>query len=310
MRKIIIIVAVLFKYLRGEAHYQFLNLFNQLLIEFPSVQNIVSMFYPEFVDLLVQEKQTVDMQKSSDYTQRIADADHRDDRLITGIRDTVSAALHHFDPAVVAAAQSLSLRLKTFGQFQAKSYEEEAAAIDILIGDLRLPEYSSKVTLLGLDPWVNELAEAVADFEELLKKRNIEQSVKPKERLRNIRNKIEPLYRDMVGHINSAATLDTAGTYTVFIDRLNTQITYFNDHNRHPAPKNIRTAKVDAIPVQKFTGKAITPIPKVYLGDVELVFAKDFTLIYKNNVEKGVAEMGIVGKGNYAGKKIVTFNIS
>jgi hypothetical protein len=310
MRKVIIIITILFRYLRGEAHYQFLNLFNQLLIEFPSVQNIVSMFYPEFVDLLSQEKQIVDMQKSSDYTQRIADADHRDDRLITGIRETVNAALHHFDPAVVAAAQSLSLRFKAFGQFQAKSYEEEAAAIDILIGDLRTTEYAPKVTLLGLDPWVNELAEAVADFEELLKKRNIEQSGKPKQRLRTVRNQIEPLYKDMVTHINSAVTLDTTNMYTVFIDRLNTQITYFNDHNHHPAPKNIRTAIVDAIPVQKFTGKAITPIPKVYVEGVELSFAKDFTLIYKNNVEKGVAEMGIVGKGNYAGKKTVTFNIS
>jgi hypothetical protein len=108
------------------------------------------MFYTDFVNLLAQEKQIVDMQKSSDYTQRIADADHRDDRLITGIRETVNAALHHFDPAVVAAAQSLSLRLKAFGQFQAKSYEEEAA-INILIGDLRTAEYAPKVTLLGLD---------------------------------------------------------------------------------------------------------------------------------------------------------------
>jgi hypothetical protein len=67
---------------------------------------------------------------------------------------------------------------------------------------------------------------------------------------------------------------------------------------------------VDAIPVQEFTGKAITPIPVVHVGDVELSFAKDFTLTYKNNIEKGVAEMGIVGKGNYAGKKTVTFNIN
>jgi hypothetical protein len=29
MRKVIVIIAILFRYLRGEAHYQFLNLFNQ-----------------------------------------------------------------------------------------------------------------------------------------------------------------------------------------------------------------------------------------------------------------------------------------
>jgi 3-methyladenine DNA glycosylase AlkD len=306
MKKIITIV---FSYLRGEAHYQFLNLYNLLLIEFPAIKNLVSVFYDEFAGLLAQEKQIVDAQKSSDYTQQIADADHRDDRLITGIRETVSAALHHFDPAVVTAAQSLWLRLKTFGEIQAKSYEEEAAAINILTDDLRSAEYASKVELLGLTPWVNELVEAVAGFEELLNLRNIENAAKPKQRLRDTRKQIETVYRNMINHINAAAILDTTDTYTEFINRLNTQITYFNDHNHHTAPKNIRTANVDVIVVQQFSGKAITPIPTVHLDGVELVFAKDFNLTYKNNIQPGVAEMNIVGKGNYAGKKNVTFNI-
>jgi hypothetical protein len=303
------IVTIIFSYLRGEMHYQFMNLFNLLLIEFSAVMRLVSVYYDEFVDLLAQEKKIVDAQKSSDYTQQIADADHRDDRLITGIRETVNAALHHFDPVIVAAAQSLWLRLKTFGEIQAKSYEEEAAAINILVEDLQSAEYASKVELLGLTPWINELAEAVADFEELLKQRIIEQSDKPKQRLRNIRKQIETVYRNMIDHINSAATLDTTDTYTEFINRLNTQINYFNDHNHHPAPKNIRTAIVDVIPVQQFTGKAITPVPTVHLGEEELFFAKDFNLTYKNNIQRGVAEAGITGKGNYAGKKTVTFNI-
>jgi hypothetical protein len=304
-----IILSIMFKYLRGEAHYQFLNLFDGLLTDFPAAKNITAELYPEFAGLLAQEKQIVDAQKSSDYTQQIADADHRDDRLITGIRETVNAARHHFDPAIVAAAQSLSLRLKAFGDIQAKSYEEEAAAINILLGDLQSPEYASKVALLSLTTWVTELAEAVADFEYLLKQRNVETADKPQQRLRDIRKKIELLYRSMVNRIESAAVLDTADTYTEFIKRLNAQITYFNDHNHHPAPKNIRTAVVDAIPIQAYTGKAVTPIPAIHLEGVELFFAKDFTLTYKNNIERGVAEIGIKGKGNYAGKKTVTFNI-
>ncbi|MDR1666537.1 MAG: DUF6261 family protein [Bacteroidales bacterium] len=303
------IISIFFRYLRGEAHYQYLTLFHELLLEFPAVQNIVAAFYGEFTGLLAQEKQIVDAQKSSDYTRQIADADHRDDRLVTGIRETVSAALHHFDPAVTAAAQSLWLRLKTFGEIQAKSYEEEAAAIDILLDDLQTPEYAPKVSLLALDAWVNELREAVADFKRLLKQRNEEQAGKPPQRLRDVRRQIETVYHSMTTHINSAATLDTTDAYTLFIHRLNTQITYFNDHNHHPAPKNIRTAGVDTIPVQQYTGKAITPIPTVHMDDVELFFAKDFTLTYKNNVQRGVAEVRITGKGNYAGSKNITFNI-
>jgi hypothetical protein len=286
-----------------------LTLFNQLLNEFPAVLSIVMQFYDEFTGLLAQEKKIVDAQKSSDYTQQITDADHRDDRLIVGIRDTVNAALHHFDPAVVAAAHSLSLRLKTFGDIQAKSYEEEAAAIDILLGDLQSAEFAPKVALVGLTPWINELTEAVAEFERLLDLRNTEQADRPHQRLREVRRQIEAVYRNMVTHIQSAATLDTADTYTEFINRLNARITYFNDHNHHPAPQSIRTADVEAIPDQAYTGKAITPIPTVHLGDKELVFARDFTLTYKNNTQPGVAEVHIVGKGNYAGRKIVTFRI-
>jgi hypothetical protein len=303
------IIPILFRYLRGEAHYQFLTLYNQLLTEFPSVQSVVSVFYNEFIDLLGQEKQIVDRQRSSEYTKQIAETDHFNDRLITGIRETVDAALHHFDPNIVATAQSVYLRLKTFGEIQSKSYEEEAAAIGILLDDLKSPEFSGKTAILGLDPWITELTSTLEHFNELLRSRNVEQADKPQQRLREIRKKIEIVYHNMITHINSAAILDPSGMYIEFINRLNTQITYFNDHNHHPAPISIRTANVDVIPIQPYTGEAITPIPVVFMGDKQLFFAKDFNLTYKNNIQCGVAEVNITGKGVYGGRKKVTFNI-
>ncbi|MDR0686797.1 MAG: hypothetical protein LBF79_05020 [Dysgonamonadaceae bacterium] len=66
--KIVLIISILFKYLRGEAHYRFLSLFNQLLNEFPAVKSVVTSFYAEFTSLLTQEKEIIDVQKSSDYT--------------------------------------------------------------------------------------------------------------------------------------------------------------------------------------------------------------------------------------------------
>jgi hypothetical protein len=298
-----------FNYLRGEAHYQYLTLFKGLLDEFPAARNTAASFYTDLVSLLAQEKQVVDRQKSSDYTQQITDADHRDDRLITGIRDTVDAAMHHFNPAIVAAATSLNLRLKAFGEIQAKSYEEEVTAIDILLDDLQSPEYAPKVSLVGLAPWLSELRLAVDDFKRLLKLRNVEGAGKPPERLREIREQIEIVYRNIIDRIHSAATLDTTNAFAEFIKRLNVQVAYFNDHNHHPAPINLRTADVDLIALQIYTGQAVTPIPVVHLSGKLLSFAKDFTLTYKNNVNPGVAEVSIAGKGNYGGHKVITFNI-
>jgi hypothetical protein len=113
----------------------------------------------------------------------------------------------------------------------------------------------------------------------------------------------------MIGRIASADTLDETGIYTEFINELNVQVDYFNDHNHHPAPKDLKTADVEPVSVQQYTGKPVTPIPVVYLDGQELSFAKHFTLTYKNNVNRGVAEISILGKGEYRGRKTVTFNI-
>jgi hypothetical protein len=68
-------------------------------------------------------------------------------------------------------------------------------------------------------------------------------------------------------------------------------------------PKN-RNTQCISVP-----GEAITPIPVVFMGDKRLFFAKDFNLTYKNNIQCGVAEVNITGKGIYGGRKLVTFNI-
>ncbi|MDR3236031.1 MAG: hypothetical protein LBT48_04805 [Prevotellaceae bacterium] len=43
---------------------------------------------------------------------------------------------------------------------------------------------------------------------------------------------------------------------------------------------------------------------------VELVFAKDFDVTYKNNTDVGTADLTIHGKGAYKGQKLTTFNIA
>lgn len=303
------ISSIQFWYLRAEAHFQFLDLFSQTISDFPVVNDVIGPFTGEFHDLLWKERDLVDASKASDYTQQIADADHRNDQLITGIKETIAAGLHHFDHNVAEAAQSLSLRMRAFGEVQAKSYEEELTAAELLIAAFRSPEYAAKVETVGLTVWVNQLDSSVQSFRQLLELRNAETAGKPQQRLRELRKQIEVVYHHMIERLNSAANLDETGKYNDFINLVNTRITYFNDHNHHPAPKSIRTADVEHITPRPYTGKAVTPIPRVYFNGEELFFAKDFTLTYKDNVKPGVAEVNITGKGNFGGKRIVTFNI-
>jgi hypothetical protein len=309
------ILTVHLHFFRNEAHYEFMVVFSTLVRQYAAVQAVVAALFAAFSALLEQERQLVDAMQKSDYTQQIFDADQRVDRCITGMRAVINGALHHFDPAVVAAAQSLYNRFQIFGNITQKTYEEETAAVNLLVAELDSAAYSSKVMLVGLTSWVAELRDAEAAFDLLLNRRNDETAHKPQRRLRDIRHEIDSCYHGLVARISAAATMDDAGAYDEFITKLNADIAYFNEHSHHHAKHDLQHAAVDEIPGQPFAGKPTTPIPTVRYTDskgaaVELAFAKDFTLTYKDNNRVGTAEVIIHGKGAYKGKKAVTFNIT
>lgn len=58
-----------------------------------------------------------------------------------------------------------------------------------------------------------------------------------------------------------------------------------------------------------YTGEAIMPKPVLFIGDTELVEGTDYTIVYENNIDAGVATMTITGTGNYAGNRQETFDI-
>jgi hypothetical protein len=234
------------------------------------------------------------------------------------MRGVTFAALHHFDPTTVDAAQSLLNRLDAFGRITRKSYEEEILNVNLLISDLLSAEYSAKATLVGLSPWIQELQNAESDFEHLIEQRNVETSQKPQGRIRNIRLELDTVYHRIVDRIDAAATLeDGASMYDDFIAELNARITYFNHHTHQQARKDISVGDacvIETLSDQTYTGKAVTPLPHVFYREedkptLELVFAKDFFVTYKNNVDVGMADLVIHGKGAYKGQKKTTFNI-
>jgi hypothetical protein len=312
------IKTIVFSYMRAEAHYEFLIVFRNLLQKFPAVQAVVAAMYNAFIALLQKEEALLNAMRKSDYTEQIADADQRVDRVITGMRELIASALHHFDPTVVAAAKSLYNRFQAFGDIAKKSYEEETAVVNLLITDLNSADYVSKVNLVGLASWLDELQAAETAFEQLLDERNVERSQKPEGRLKDVHKETEAAYHQMTDRINAGSTLDDLGIYPEFIAQLNVEITYFNEHNHRSAKKDISVADhcvVEPVAMQTYTGKAVTPVPAAHYREeskptVELVFAKDFEVTYKNNIEVGTADLTLHGKGGYKGTKTVTFNIA
>jgi hypothetical protein len=310
------IKAIYFSLLRNEAHYEFLWIFNHLVDEFSAVKTLLVKLYNAFVALLATEKKLLDAARFSALTKQIADADHRVDRAVSSLKAIVNASRYSTDPNEEEAARVLYIRLREFGNIRGKAYEEESAAVQVLIDDLDTT-YDAQVTLLAIRGWVIELTEAESVFTQLYLQRGDETAVRPQERMVDIRREIEAVYHNMVTLIDASAIVDTTGAYDDFIAKLNVQVEYFNEHNHHHAHKNLSVGDhcvIEPITTQAFTKKAVTPIPHAYWREddkptVELVFAKDFSVTYKNNVKEGMAEVTLHGKGDYKGQKTATFNI-
>jgi hypothetical protein len=302
-----------FSKLRNEAHYEFLLVVYHLLDGFPEVKNLIGALYAAFLDLLQLEKKLLDAARLSIYTQKLADLDLRIDRDVSGIKAAVNAALYSLTPAVVEAAHQLQARLKEFGDIKTKSYEEESAAIEVLLNDF-MGAYSSQATLLGLTSWIADLQAAESEFAALFSQRNAELSNRPKERLKDVRRQIEQLYYQITGVVDANIVLNGEATCGEFVRQLNEQVKYFNEHSHHQTKHDLAPAAVDSIADQLLDNGAATPIPVVHLTNdkgvtVKLIFAKDFTLTYKDNNRVGTASVIIHGKGAYKGTKMVSFNI-
>lgn len=72
----------------------------------------------------------------------------------------------------------------------------------------------------------------------------------------------------------------------------------------------ISKVSIKGVSAKTYTGKAITQKPKITYGSLTLTKGKDYTISYSNNKAVGKAKVTITGKGNFSGKKTVTFKIN
>ncbi|MDR0667019.1 MAG: DUF6261 family protein [Prevotellaceae bacterium] len=83
--------------------------------------------------------------------------------------------------------------------------------------------------------------------------------------------------------------------------------------SRLPTPLNSVYTSVAPIAEQHYTGRHLTPLPRVFYqsGDMlrELAFSVDFTVTYRNNINIGEAKLSVHGKGKYIGRYDTTFHI-
>ncbi|MDO4404908.1 MAG: hypothetical protein Q4C09_07710 [Atopobiaceae bacterium] len=70
-----------------------------------------------------------------------------------------------------------------------------------------------------------------------------------------------------------------------------------------------KDAIINPIERQAYTGSVVTPRPVVTIYGTKLTEGSDYTLSYRNNVNKGTATVTITGKGRVNGTKTLNFSI-
>jgi hypothetical protein len=274
-------------------------------------------------DKVSQEESIYKWNRRSEYTVKKAEADSARDSIYSGIVSLVRTNLRHFDPAIRDSAKHVYNLLENYGDLINADYDAETASINSIVTRLNSADYILAVQALGIGPWLVELANQNALFRSYVDDAVKEQVNRSSITFRQARRETDETLRRVTTRVNSLIDLNGIETYAAFVEKFNVNTNHYNNllrehYGRIHAKTDIAQANIAPIDVQQYSGKPIYVIPTVTLRKVnkddsetviELVFSEDFTVAYKNNVERGTATLIIKGIDKYAGEIITTFNI-
>lgn len=160
----------------------------------------IQQLFTIFEQLYQEEDECVVIVQKSVYTQQITDANVRRNTTFRGLADSVNTALKHFNPDIVESARRLKILFDTYGNIAQLSSDAETSTIYNLIQELQ-GKYAGDAAKIGINDWIDELQSNNNTYIELLQIRTIETSQKTKGTLREIRPKIDELYRKITQSI-------------------------------------------------------------------------------------------------------------
>jgi hypothetical protein len=252
-----------------------------------------------------------------------AEIDHERDTLYASFLRFVHAHRTNFDPFLQDNAKHVYNLLQSYGDVIHKDYDGETNALRDIIFQLRSEKYIDASRSLGLLPWIDKIEEVNKLFESHAKSVQEEILEKPAISLVQARLETDKALRKLINRVNALIELEPNEQTQTLAKEFNTLVNHYNNivnehYGRLHAKIDISSAEIENILPQPFTGKSVFVIPAIKLHlkkqdetlkTIELVFTKDFTVAYKNNIERGTATLTIQGIGKYTGEIITTFNI-
>jgi hypothetical protein len=249
--------------------------------------------------------------RASELTPQIVELDKKRDAVFSEIKRTVKTAQKSSTPATAAAGNTVMDVLHPFWHIDAEPLASQTAQISLLLSRCGSAEVLPAITTLGIGNLMGALTIANGNLKSLYNTRLDEMSALEGPSATDAAKDVVAAYDDFCVAVEvTLSALPTTNLQLVFDDMNGIRRKYIS---KVPTPLTDKRTSVAPIPEQVYTGRHLTPLPRAFYQDgdklIELVFAQDFTVTYRNNVEVGEAKLYLHGKGKYTGTYDTTFHI-
>ncbi len=215
------------------------NLKNAHLMDFFEVMNIVATFLEKeeveklklkavataFTDSLAVLEQALTQARKTGITKHLLEVDKERDAIFTGFKMVVKGMEYFPDETIADSATALVDVVKKYGKkVQRLPQREETAVLKNLIDDLQSATYKEQVAKVGVNTWVEKLAEVNTEFEKLYTERTEKEATfvvgLAKEERENMQNAFERLCRT----IEAYGIIEGEEPYKPLADKINTEV--------------------------------------------------------------------------------------
>jgi hypothetical protein len=207
--------------MRNEQHVTYFEMADALFGKYPTGVPAITSLYETFRSHCATEVSLLDTIQNSPFTKKIEQADRERDEISGGLAAFVQSFERHFDLPLREAAGVIRRVLKRYGNIARKTLDQETAAIDDLLRELRDGDAPAAVQLLGLDSWMERLETANSHFKTLMLERNAEIAQRSALKMKDARRVVDEAFLQLILQIEAVVRVNGREPFGTLIDELN-----------------------------------------------------------------------------------------
>lgn len=215
--------------LRNSVYFELMTDLKSLMVGVlpanPKTDELLNQFDAVYGEM--DEAMRVDM--GSILTEKIRVADDLRGTTWKAMNLCIDAHLNSPNAAEMESAKVVRRIFDVYGDYRKLSYDAESNNGRNLIQDLEKPENTNHVKRVKLTSWVGAYKEQLQEFKTLQNDRDSEATLKVSGNVRAIREKMDPLYRDLINMVNAYVAIGLATPeIETFIAQFNQKIKRYN----------------------------------------------------------------------------------